>query len=296
MTAMYDLDQPGLVEFQNVGHGNSLTPEGRDAVEHGFDPILEELFGISLSEAERTFLARLQDRARVDGPNWADLTFVDAAESYAEAGLTTGDSYANVIRQMTFLGDLERKGLIRPESRVMGNTAYRPTYAAVAILSEDDPRFRGRRAGIIDWSVPTPGFEAIEDRLADLKLALAAAVSDDDLSDIGRRCREIPADAIHVVFRPEMVPTGTQAPSPQDAERRLQLYLAARAPGDDYEAYRKFLKSSLALANARTHSARTGRAAGVAAAQGLVSFVRALQALERTTKTLDTSDPPMVES
>jgi hypothetical protein len=117
----------------------------------------------------------------------------------------------------------------------------------------------------------------------ELKVRLAAAHTDDDLSDVGRRCRDIAADAVDVVFRPAMVvPAGAKAPSRQDAEERLQLYLKARAPGDDFEELRAFLRASLKLASARTHSARTGRAAAVASAQGLISFIRALEAIERS--------------
>lgn len=290
VTAMRDLEQLGLVEFENVSHGNSLTAAGREVSEHGFDQVVEVAFGMLLSDAERTFLARLYERSRIDSADWADLIFVDVDEIYAEAGLA-GDDYADVVRRLTFLGDLVTKGLIRAESSVIGNSAYRPTFPAAAFLSEDDPRSRGRRAGLIDWSVPTPGFGAIEDRLADLKVALAAAVTDDDLSDVGRRCREIPADAIDVVFRAEMVPAGEAAPSRQDAEERLRLYLAVRAQGEALKEYRKFLRASLELANARTHSARSGRVAAVAAAQGLLSFVRALQAIERSAKVTDTAGP-----
>lgn len=106
------------------------------------------------------------------------------------------------------------------------------------------------------------------------------AVTDVDLSAVGLQCRTLPATVIRIVFRPEMVPQGTRSPSPKDAEGMFALYLTARLPGKDHEAYRKFLKG--ALANARTHSGRTGRASAVAAAQGVVSFVRAIQALERS--------------
>jgi hypothetical protein len=157
---------------------------------------------------------------------------------------------------MTFLGDLARKGLIRAGSGVIGNTAYRPTFVAAALLTEEDPRAGGRWAGIIDWSIPTPGFEQIEGRLADLKQALAAAVSDDDLSDIGRRCREMPADAIDVVFRPEMVPEGVATPSRQDAEERLWLYLAARAPGAEHKELRSAAEKSNQAVSSRPTSSR----------------------------------------
>jgi hypothetical protein len=79
-----------------------------------------------------------------------------------------------------------------------------------------------------------------------------------------------------------MVPPGEDPPSAQDAKRRLDLYLAAREDGPALKEYRDFLRSSLDLANARTHARRTGYVSAVAAAQGLLSFVRALQALERS--------------
>jgi hypothetical protein len=47
--------------------------------------------------------------------------------------------------------------------------------------------------------------------------------SDDDLSDIGRRCRDIAADAVDAVFQADMIPVGLDPPSRQDAERRLVL-------------------------------------------------------------------------
>jgi hypothetical protein len=282
MTAMYDLHGLGLVWFENVDYGNYLTPNGRDLAGQGFDHALAPAFAIPLTERERTFLARLYERSRAEEAAWADLVAVDAEQVYAQAGLDRGD-LGDLSRRLTMLGDLKRKGLVEPASPVLGNTAYRPTFLAAALLAEGDPRFRGRQAGLIDWSQPTPGFEIIEGRLADLKLALAAAVTDDDLSDVGRRCRDIAADAVDIVFRPAMVPEGTAAPSRQDAEARLRLYLAVRAPGDNYEEYRRFLRAALALAHARTHSARTGRAAATASAQGLLSFIRALQALERST-------------
>lgn len=136
-------------------------------------------------------------------------------------------------------------------------------------------------AGLVDWSVPILGFDAIEERLGELKLRLAGATTDDDFSDIGRRCRDIAADAVDVVFRPEMVTTGVDAPSRQDAARRLDIYLDARAGGSQFSELRAFLRAALKLANARTHSARTGSAAAVASAQGLLSFVRSLEAIER---------------
>ncbi len=190
-----------------------------------------------------------------------------------------------------FYGDLERKGLARAEHHTMGSpNTYRPTYLAAVLVSEGDPRHGGARAGLIDWTVPTPGFEAIEESLADLKVKLDGAVTDADLSDVGLRCRRLLVDVMKVVYRLEMVPQGTTPPSSQDADEMLGHYVAARLPGKDHEGYRKFLRGAWALASARVHADRTGRASAVAAAQGTVSFLRAVQAIERTPRAANVSD------
>ncbi len=91
------------------------------------------------------------------------------------------------MARFEFLGDLDRKHLIRARSRAMGSpNLYRPTYLSAVLVSEADPRHGAARAGLIDWSVPTPGFEAVEATLADLKEKLDGAVTDADLSDVVR--------------------------------------------------------------------------------------------------------------
>ena len=199
----------------------------------------------------------------------------------------TGE-YADTIARFQFYRDLERKGLVHAEHHTMGSpNTYRPTYLSAVIVSEADPRHGGARAGVIDWSVPTPGFETIEESLAELKRRLDGAVSDADLSDVGLRCRRLLVDVMRVVFRAEMVPEGKPMQSQQDADEMLGYYLAARLPGKDNEAYRKFVRGAGALANARVHADRTGRASAVAAAQGTLSLIRAIQAIERSPAVAD---------
>jgi hypothetical protein len=159
--------------------------------------------------------------------------------------------------------------------------SYRPTLAGAIVVTEPNPLPGAGRAGLIDWSVPTPGFEAIERELGDLKVKLLAAATDADLSDIGLRCRRILVETMQAVYRTDMVPKGTKPPSPQDADEMLGHFLAPRLPGKDHEAYRHFIRGARALASARVHADRTGRAAASAAAQGAISFVRAIQAIER---------------
>jgi hypothetical protein len=295
MTAMYDLDKIGLVDFKNVAHGNTLTADGRDMLEAGLSAVWPDIFAIPANDVERMFLARLCAASVHEGDGWADLHFVDADPIYVDCGLPTGE-YADTISRFQFFGDLERKGLVRAEHHTMGSAnTYRPTYVSVVLVTEADPRHGAARAGLIDWSVPTPQFESIEESLADLKMKLDGAVTDADLSDIGLRCRRLLVDVMHVVYRPTMVPDDRSPPSPQDADEMLGAYLAARVPGKDNAAYRQFLKGAWAIASARVHSDRTGRASAVAAAQGTLSFLRAVQAIERTPQVADVEESPDTE-
>ena len=269
------------------GGSSDALRGGRQLAAAGLASVWPEIFEIPASGAVRTFLARLYAVSSQEGDGWADLLFVDADPIYAECGLPTGE-YADTIARMEFYGDLERKGLVRAEHHTMGSAnTYRPTYLSAVLVTEADPRHGGGRPGLIDWSVPTPGFEAIEDGLADLKAKLDGAVTDADLSDVGLRCRRLLVNVMEVVYRPEMAPQGTKPPSPQHADGMLGLYLEARLPGDDHEECRKFLRGAWALAGARVHSDRTGRASAVAAAQGTLSFVRAIQAIERAPRVSD---------
>jgi hypothetical protein len=172
--------------------------------------------------------------------------------------------------------------MVKREHRTMGSPdSYRPTLAGAIIVTEPNPLPGAGRAGLIDWSVPTPGFGAVERELGDPKVKLLAATTDADLSDIGLRCRRILVETMQAVYRTDMVPEGLKPPSPQDADEMLGHYLASRLPGKDHEAYRHFIRGAWALASARVHADRTGRAAAFAAAQGTISFVRAIQAIER---------------
>ncbi len=289
VTAAADLAAIDLVHFENIAHGNQVTADGRDVAERGIRSLRSEISSITLRPDEEAVLARMYELSRIEETDWAGLGGADTDVISAELwpGL---DPYHRQMRMMKVLGDLDRKRLIT-RAPGSGMQSQRPTYVGVVRISEPDGRDDALEAGLIDWSAPTPGFDAVEDRLAELKTRLAAARSPDDFSDIGRRCRDIAADAVAAVFRPEMAQAGTPVPSRQDAKGRLALYLDARAGGGEMAELRDFLRSSLKLANARTHSSRTGAAAAVAAAQGLLSFVRALQALERSTATAVASAP-----
>lgn len=274
MTAMSDLDRLGLVAFANVAYGNKLTQPGRDVLARGFALVRDECLGVLTSPDQRAFLARLHAASEVSGEAWADLQMVDPAQALPEPPQT--NEYTVTVLRSRFLQDLRNKGLVWSQ---LGDEC-RPTYVASVLLTESNSA--ERRAGIVDWGEPLAGFEIVEDRIAELKLRLAGAATDDDLSDVGRRCRDLYADAVDVVFRPEMVSTGAMVPSRQDAEERLRWYLAVAAPSQNNTELRKFVRAALGLAHARTHSFRTGRVAAVAAVQGVLAFVRTMQAIERS--------------
>jgi hypothetical protein len=281
MTAMDDLEDLDLVQFQNVDYGCQLRPWGRDIVAAGLPAIYEDIFDIILSPIQLQFLAQLHEASLEEGDGWANVRFADADAIYAEIGLASTE-YADTIERMTFFGDLEQKGMIKRERRTLGSAeSYRPTLRGAIVVTQPNPLPGGSRTGMIDWTIPTPGFDGVERELGDLKVKVLAATTEADLSDVALRCRRILVGAMRVVYRTEMVPVGTKPPSAQDADEMLGYYLSARLPGGDHEEYRKFVRGTWALASARVHADRTGRAAAVAVAQGTISFVRAIQAIER---------------
>jgi hypothetical protein len=137
-TAMRDLEAIGLVVFFNVGNGNQLTPLGRDVASAGLDSVWPEIATIRVDPTERAVLARLVEASRADEEDWAELVDVDADPIYRELGLETADDYLTTIQRMTFLGDLERKGLVRRSHTSDSSNSYRPTYLA-AVLVEAAP-------------------------------------------------------------------------------------------------------------------------------------------------------------
>lgn len=123
---------------------------------------------------------------------------------------------------------------------------------------------------------------AIDERLGDMKNELGRAASLDDYQDVGRRCREVVAAAVNMVFTDNCMPEGEAVPALGDAKRRLDAYLATFFDGSGHDELRAFLRKLLALANAVTHDEESARLTAFAAAQGTISFVRIVQEAERT--------------
>jgi hypothetical protein len=150
VTAMGDLARLGLVTFENIDWGNELTPLGRDIADAGLASIWTELATIHVSAQETSFLSKLYEASVIEEDRWADLLFADADEVAGLSGLEGGD-HADLIRHRTFLGDLERKGLLEAGPRFGGAPAVdRPTYITAVILTETIEGDRSRVVGSVD--------------------------------------------------------------------------------------------------------------------------------------------------
>lgn len=275
--AIDDLDRLGVITNDSYSY---IKPTSfLERVRHAgatLPALWPRIFEVFLTPDQAAFLATLVELTHVRLEETADTTMTQALDVYAALGWSPED-----VDPYRLVDALVTAGFVQAWPETGNSIIVRATYAGVVFASQPDARDEGIDAGLLDWSVATPGFEQINDRLAELKVRLASAQSDDDLSDVGRRCRDIAADAVDVVYRSEMLQDGEPEPSRQDAAGRLAVYLRARLPGEDFEQFRSFVKATLKLANARTHSARTGRSAAIASAQGLLALVRTLEAIER---------------
>lgn len=118
----------------------------------------------------------------------------------------------------------------------------------------------------------------LEARVAGLADELRAASSQDDLQDVGRRCREILIDLAALIADAALVPDGQEAPKGADAKGWLALFLAEHARGSSGERLRQFVNATWALAQEVTHKGNA-RVTAYAAAQATILLVRTLQML-----------------
>lgn len=144
MTAMYDLHDLSLVEFENYAHSNRTTREGRDAIDGDLPALKAQIHAIHVTDDQRRLLAQLYMASAHEGGPTGDLTFVDAEAAWNAAGLSTED-WGDKMARFRVLRDMEDKQLIRPETHAMGNESYRPTYAAAVLLVEPESSQPGNR-------------------------------------------------------------------------------------------------------------------------------------------------------
>lgn len=131
----------------------------------------------------------------------------------------------------------------------------------------------GPPAGAADWDDLGIRLDGMADRLA-------AADSQDDLQDVGRRAREILKDLAGRLADPSLVRPGADLPRAGDAKAWLALYLERNAAGPAHAELRAVVRTVWDLANKVTHSDAITRADSYAAAQSTNMLVRVLQALD----------------
>lgn len=124
----------------------------------------------------------------------------------------------------------------------------------------------------------TPTWAALDTRLTGVVTELATATTQDDLQDVGRRCREVLIDAAKLLADPGFLGAGADTPKSGDAKAWLELFLLARAAGRSHRELRAFVPTAWDLAQKVTHG-DVDRVDTYAAAQATVLLVRVLQQL-----------------
>ncbi len=146
-----------------------------------------------------------------------------------------------------------------------------PTSAALEAALDD--------AQVADpGAAPTPTWAALDTRLTGVVTELATASTQDDLQDVGRRCREVLIDAAKLLADPGFLDAGADTPKSGDAKAWLELFLLAHAAGRSHRELRAFVPTAWDLAQKVTHD-DVDRVDTYAAAQATVLIVRVLQQL-----------------
>lgn len=286
--AMSDLDSIGLIDFQNVSYGNTLTQLGRDAADVGIHQLWPRFFDIHLGERASAFLGKLVELSVRRRYGWVERHSVPAKQVFAELGWEGATDYDHNQDIHELVNELHTKGMVGTSGAGnFGNIDVTPTYSAVVRMTMQDPRAAGVTAGILDWSRPAPGWEGVEADLLEIKRSADAAATEHDFEDLGRRVREVAADAVMLVAKESMVPNGKVSPGPRDAKAWLDIYLESEFSGGSNTEFRGFLRATLALANAVAHGTRHRVVGAVASIQGLVTLVRTLEAIDRQSEPRD---------
>lgn len=282
VTALSDLASEGWVEFQSVSMGARSTSAGRDLAGRGvveqWVRWFEDIYLDANAEALLVRLARFSER---QGPKSADAAWVEVDVVYREGGPSVEpDEVEVVMTMMATINDLAGKQLIEARAYGGGTASARINYRGMVRASERPQAVIARRAGLVDWSTPSPGWEEIEDRLQQMIERFTTATELDDFQDVGRRGRELLIDLATKLFEASMVPTGQEVPGPSDAKGRMEHYINARLAGGTNENLRGFMNKTHALANALAHSRTMGRTEAYACTQAMVLLIRAGQMVE----------------
>lgn len=98
------------------------------------------------------------------------------------------------------------------------------------------------------------GWPRVDRQLEKMKAQLARSSEEEDFQQVGLVARETLISLAQAVYVPERHPSPDGiAPSPTDANRMIEAFIAAELAGGAHEAVRKHAKASLGLAVALQH-------------------------------------------
>jgi hypothetical protein len=278
--ALDDLDELDLLSWSLSG-GVTLSTEGRDAAEVGLESIWPSFMSAHLNPKATVFLARLVILAVTENESFADAGPVDPIEVASALAWPVVDFDDGQIVETIAQDLVDKDFAVRMFVEDSDGFGIRPTYRGIVRATETSER-AGVRSGVVDWSNPLAGWDDIEDRIRGLKVRLDSAVSTEDFKDVGRRSRDLINDTVNRVFpKGDTTPHGG-APTSAETKRRFESYSDQVLVDDSYDELRAFMRKTLDLANATTHAATTDRLRAMASAQAAVTFVRIVQAVERT--------------
>jgi hypothetical protein len=283
VTALEHLADVEFVMFPNFDQGAGATPAGRDAADRGMRQVWAEWWDESHLRPEPLRLLRaVAASAERPEATWADVTWVEAGDVWRPDGTPLEPMDLDEWERLRdAVQDLNGKRLVQARMFGRDTLAVRPMLKGMVRALEDHPLSSQRRAGVLDWAGTAAGWGAEEQRLQGLIQELATAADADGFMDVGRRARELYDDVAAKVFRPEMVPDGTDAPGRRDGSAMLEMYTRSRFGGERHEAMRAFLRGLDRLANHLTHSESADRLTAFGTVQAMVLLVRFLQAADR---------------
>jgi hypothetical protein len=158
--------------------------------------------------------------------------------------------------------------------------------------SGDLPTYRSRREYIADLYchlldglqspaqvgtqlfVEPTGWDRVDRQIDSVRQLLEAAKAEDDFQAVGHRCREVVISLAQAVFDPTRhPPLDKVVPSPTDAKRMLDAYIAVELAGSHNEHTRKMFRAAYDLAVELQHRRTAGFRDAALCAEATISAV-----------------------
>ena len=133
-----------------------------------------------------------------------------------------------------------------------------PTYYSRRkyIIGLIEPVKRALEDSNVIREIEITGWPRVDRTLSEIRTRLESASNEEQYQSIGHLCREALISLAEIIFDPDQHPrleNDNVEPSPTDAKRRLERYLAATVKGERNYSARKYAKASLDLANNLQH-------------------------------------------